>query len=71
MIWQWILTNVVPVLAGAGVGFLLGGRRRAVADAADTATDEATNALLEKVRGGTPEHTPKTDPFNDEPTRPH
>jgi hypothetical protein len=70
-IGRFLLEHGVPVLVAAGGGLLLGGRRRAVADAADNATDQALAAALHKARDGAATPVPKTDPFNDEPTRPH
>lgn len=49
-VWSFILAHVVPVVLGGGAGYLLGGRRRAVADAADTATDQAVDAALKNVK---------------------
>jgi hypothetical protein len=55
---RFALEHLLPVaVAGAG-GFLAGGRRRARADAADAATDQALGAAL------------KSEPFHDEKTKP-
>jgi hypothetical protein len=57
-ILRFALEHVLPVAAAGAGGFLAGGRRRARADAADAATDQALDAAL------------KSEPFHDETTRP-
>lgn len=68
-ILDFLLKHAVPVAVAAGGGLLLGGRRRAVADAADAATDDATNAALRKIQSGAGP-VPKSEPFHDEATKP-
>jgi hypothetical protein len=61
-LFRFALEHVLPVAVAGASGYLAGGRRRARADAADAATDQALDAKLRAQ--------PTSEPFNDEPTRP-
>jgi hypothetical protein len=65
-IGRFLLEHGLPVLVAGGTGLLLGGRRRAAADAADNATDQALAAALKKTAGA----APRSEPFHDEVTKP-
>lgn len=66
-ILQFVIEHVLPVLVAGGGGYLVGGRRGAVTQAANNTTDQGLDAVLKKIRS---DATPKSDPGSDEPTRP-